>query len=349
MNKKILIPLLLLLATALLTSCGGDGAEASSSADISHGQSASSESTEESFAQSTDESFESTEISMPDHSSVPVDETLTVSGDFGYLLVENVAHLYAYYGAAAEITVPDTLDGHTVTVINKSTFSGNSFAVEITVGDGVVNIDESAFSGCQSLKKVNIGSSVAVIGANCFENTPALIEIAVDPVNAFYDSVNGVLFSEDGVTLIKCPQAYKAEEYKIPVGTKTVGVAAFKKCNGISAVVLPAGCTLSESAFYNCGNLGTFTFNGDLREIPDYCFFGCVLLKEFTVPMGTEKIGEYGFFGCVGIKKLSVPETVLSIADTAFEYCTGVEEADFRGEYALKWYQAHKESMNGEN
>ncbi len=349
MSKKLLLSLLLLL-TLSVCSCGGDNiASGNSLTDASQEETTESESLEQSANQSVEESLDDSESSAETESSVPKDDAITVCGDFGYLLMENVAHLYAYYGNDAEITVPETLDDHTVTVINKKAFSGNDFVVEITVGNGVVNIDDGAFSNCPSLKKVNISSSVALIGTDCFDDCPALAEIAVDPVNAFYDSVDGVLFDEDGACLIKCPQAYEAEEYKIPNGTKNVGAYAFKKCNGINAVVMPAGCKLSQGSFFNCSNLSTFTFKGDVKEIPAYCFFGCALLKEFTVPMGTETVEEYSFFGCVGIKKLSLPETVFSIADTAFKYCTGIEEADVNGECATNWYNAHKESMNGEN
>ena len=275
-------------------------------------------------------------------SSSEASEDVTVCGDFGYVLTDDVAQLCAYYGEGTELDIPEELDGHTVAAITETAFAGNKQLVQINLGNSVINVAEGAFSGCIALEKVVLGNGVAVVYANSFDACPALTQIEVSATNGNYTSAEGILYNDDKSKLIRCPQGFSAEELSIPQGTAIVGEGAFKNCSGIEAFVLPADCILSADSFFHCDNMQSFRFEGSVPTIPDYCFFGCVLLEEIVLPDGVESLGEYAFFGCVGLKKLSIPASVISISDTAFDCCTGIEEADVKGDCATEWYSNYK-------
>lgn len=297
---------------------------------------------EDSFYQSKPIESESSAESE-EQSGVEKDDDTFRCGDFGYILAEGVAQLCAYYGEETELDVPQELDGYTVTAVNQSAFGKNDTLTQINVGNSVVNIAEYAFSGCSALKKVNIGNGVAVVHANSFDNCPSLEEIEVTAANSSYTSVEGVLYTDDKSRLVRCPQGFKTEEFSVPADTSLVGNGAFRKCGGIQAVVLPAECALSANAFFHCDNMQSFSFEGTVTDIPDYCFFGCVLLEEIMLPNGVEALGEYAFFGCVGLREISIPATVTAIAQTAFECCTGIEEASVAGDCATQWYKDYQQ------
>ena len=264
-----------------------------------------------------------------------------ISGDYGYILVEDVAHLSAYYGSETAIELPDELDGHTLTVITKTAFSGNDKIEELKTGNGVVNVSEGAFDGCSALKTVELGGNVASMESSSFDKCPVLEKIEVSSANMYFSSVDGVLFNRDKSVLIRCPMAYSAEEYAVPSHTKTVGAYAFKKCSGIEKIEI-GGCSLSEGSFFHCDNLNEISFTTAVKEIPDYCFFGSVMLTELVLEDGTESLGEYAFFGCVALEKLTLPESVSYIADTAFDYCDALSDVQTKGDYAKQWYEEFK-------
>lgn len=264
-----------------------------------------------------------------------------ISGDYGYILVEDVAHLSAYYGSETTVELPDELDGHSLTVITKTAFSGNDKIEELKIGNGVVNVSAGAFDGCSALKTVELGGNVASMESSSFDRCPALEKIEVSSANMYFSSVDGVLFNRDKSVLIRCPMGYSAEKYVIPSHTKTVGAYAFKKCSGIEKIEI-GGCSLSEGSFFHCDNLSEISFTTAVKEIPDYCFFGSVMLTELVLEDGTESLGEYAFFGCVALEKLTLPESISYIADTAFDYCDALSDVQTEGDYAEQWYEEFK-------
>ncbi|MBE6677315.1 MAG: hypothetical protein E7597_00770 [Ruminococcaceae bacterium] len=310
---------------------------------VSEGESsAAQDSTEK--ADDTEESFEDRSESSEgsEESTAEESEDIMTDGDFGYILAEGVAQLCAYYGDDTVLDIPEELGGNSVTAITAGAFANNTSLLQINVGNSVVNVAEGAFSGCTALEKVSLGNGVAVVYASSFDACPALEEIEVSVANGSYSTVEGVLYTKDKSELVRCPQGLSAEEFVVPEGTSLVGNGAFRKCSGINAVVLPEGCELSSNAFFHCDNLRTFSFEGAVSTVPDYCFFGCVLLEEIALPEGVECLGEYAFFGCVGLRKLSLPATVTAISDTAFECCTGIEEAEVEGDCATEWYSNYQ-------
>lgn len=289
---------------------------------------------EESLENESLESSESVDDIVSDDGSGAM-----VSGFYSYTVDNGVATLCGYSGSEEEVILPAELDGYDLTVVGERAFYGNASLKKLTVSATVASIKEGAFANCNALEQVVLESGVAVIEADCFDGCTALKEITVSKLNGFFKSVDGVLFSADGRTLVRCPQGFEAEEYTVPEGTELIGKGAFKKCGSVKSVILCDGCNLSESAFFHCDNLTAVTFATGIDSIPSRCFFGCVLLEEISLPEGVESVGEYAFFGCIAAKRLSVSASVTSIADNAFECCTGLEEIEATGEYGKKWYE----------
>lgn len=294
----------------------------------------------------SEEELISAESSEDTTSEVSIEEGVVIySGDYGYILENDVARICSYNGSEEKVVLPDEIDGHTVSAVDEKAFYGNAAVKEIYVGDTVANIASLAFGKCTVLEMVHIGNSVAVMETDCFDGSGNLKKIEVSPANSAFSAVDGVLYNEDKTVLLRCPEAYVADEFEIAENVLSVGVGAFKNCSEIAALTIPDGCTLSSSSFYLCSNLASVEFGSGVETIPDRCFFGCPLLEEINIPDGVTTIGEYAFFGCVGARKLVLPNSLSDIAENAFECCGGFENVSAKGEYAKAWYEKNKDGL----
>lgn len=164
------------------------------------------------------------------------------------------------------VTLPDGL-----TAVEEQTFFGCNSLTKIKIPDSVVSIGPLAFSGC-SLENLTLPESVVKIGKDAFENcvflkTAAvsdsmksvgfkvfagcrnLTAVTVKPGSRNFRSVDGVVFSGDGKTLVWCPGG-KAGEYTVPDSVAVIGEGAFSSCGALYRVTLPRSVvSIERNAF----------------------------------------------------------------------------------------------------
>ena len=160
---------------------------------------------------------------------------------------------------------------------------------------------------------------------------------------------NGVLFTKDGVTLVRYPEAKEDTSYRVPDGCTQLangsfvdavnlkeidlnqaviyGMDVFFRCTGIEEITVPEGAVdISSSMFAYCSSLKNVELPSTVVNIYDYAFYTCAGFEEFTVPEGTQHIGAYAFFKCIGLKKLHLPDSIKELGDGAMGYCAETED-----------------------
>lgn len=193
--------------------------------------------------------------------------------------------------------------------------------------DGLVNIMGTAFGGCEKLNNVTLPDSVEFLGYGAFSGCtaftsftlPASLQEIQEPflegcinletisagTNTNFKAIDGVLFSADGVTLIKCPSA-KSGTYEIPSGVEIIYEAAFDSCR-FDSVSIPEGVTeICWNVFENCKYLATVKFPNSLDSIYDYAFQNCSSLEKVTLPKNLEYITGSAFAGCTSLSNILV-------------------------------------------
>lgn len=168
-----------------------------------------------------------------------------------------------------------------------------------SIPNSVTLIGEGAFASCRSLTSIDIPSSTTLIGQNAFNWCNSLTAITVDNANTAYKSVEGVLMSKDGTTLIVYPGGKTATEFSIP--------------NGVTSI--------ASSAFGGCINLITVTIPNTVTSIGDNAFIGCSGLTSIAIPEGVTVINALTFNSCTSLAKVIIPSTVTSIGMMAFAGC----------------------------
>lgn len=210
-----------------------------------------------------------------------------------------------------------------------------------------------AFSGCSSLEKIILPArlteiklqkytvaddTIAVDNAeNAFLGCTSLVSITVVSGNTSYKSVDGMLYSADGKTLLYCPatKTFADGKLEIPAGTQTIAPGAFMDCTGISEVTLPNTVTLvGECAFYGLAGLNKVTFGGNALVnlvIGKYAFRGCSNLSEIALMPGSRvsTISEGAFRDCTSLAAFTIPATATAIQADAFRGCTSLATITF--------------------
>ncbi len=242
-----------------------------------------------------------------------------------------------------EIVLPSTL-----TAIEPSAFRGRKRLVKINLPEGLRRIGEKAFYGCISLESLTLPSTLCELGnsvfpvsyhywrsANAF--TAKMKEIKVASGNPTFSSVDGILCSADGSTILACPCAYPKSEITLPDTISTIAQEAFFLNDTLQKIHLPASVkrverkafgeakkletinmenveVLEERAFADCSSLMTISLS--VKEIPSECFQYCSKLS-YVALNGTEKIGSSAFYG-VPLTAITFPETLKIIEEKAF-------------------------------
>ena len=100
-----------------------------------------------------------------------------------------------------------------------------------------------------------------------------------------YKTIDGVLFSKDGKTLLAYPNYKKATHYDVPAGVERIEAGAFGN-EYLKTISLPIG----------------------LKSVGDYGFSGCTRLQSIALPLTVREIGKDIFHNCVSLELVSLPE-----------------------------------------
>ena len=173
------------------------------------------------------------------------------------------------------------------------------------IPEKVIRIGGSAFSLCP-LETVMIPGSVEEIGDMAFSGCGELSAIEVAPENRSYRSVDGVLFSADGKSIICYPGGRKGS-YQIPEGVETIGSYAFSGSYYLSDVTIPDSVVkIGFQAFSFCAELKSVTIPNGVRVIDTEAFSYCDEIKEITIPASVVSIEKDAFTLCGRLSKINV-------------------------------------------
>jgi len=186
-------------------------------------------------------------------------------------------------GLEAFIECPDltsvTIPGSVASVGNSAFYNCVSLT-NATIANGVLSIGEGTFAQCTSLGSVTIPGSVTNIGAAAFAGCDAQTAINVDAQNAFFSSLNGVLFDKAQSTLVEYPGG-KIGTYDFPGTVTSIAQDAFASCSNLTRITIPASVTnIGTEAFADCYYLTTATVASGVLTLGEYAFGGCVRLTS---------------------------------------------------------------------
>ena len=200
-------------------------------------------------------------------------------------------------------------------------------------GKPVTAIGPMAFAYNTALKSVTIPASVtdflALEGpaggwAGTFEGCTNLTTVNFAP-NSRLKAIGNGTFYGTGIKNIE-----------IPASVTYIGHQAFRVCESLTAITIPAGVTslgfsidVWSGVFQSCKKLETVTFapGSQLKIIGAGTFEECNSLKSVTIPAGVTHIGAMAFTDCTSITSIIIPASVTSFGIVRDDYI-GIDDGN---------------------
>ncbi len=194
---------------------------------------------------------------------------------FSYLTDGNTVTITGYGPyAAADLVIPQQIDGKNVTKIAKGAFANANRFTSITFPETLTVIEAGAFDGCSlvsktagvhyldnwivgadtSLTTLNVGADVEGVAEGIFAACTKLNDITVTDNTRFAVS-NGYLYNTATGTLLVTKKSFTGA-LSLPATIKEVAEGAFAGCFGLHEITLPATVKrVGTTAFAECYTL----------------------------------------------------------------------------------------------
>lgn len=222
--------------------------------------------------------------------------------------------------ASGEITVPDTLGGYSVTVIDGA-FSNKSKVTGVTIPDTVTTITANSFSYCAKLKNINFSSNLVVIGEAAFCGCVSLEKLDLP------DSVSSI-----------APYAFawceKLSTVKLPGSLDVIEKSLFSGCRALDDIDIPDSVAyIMQGAFYQ-----TKYYNTESNWENNVLYIGSHLIEAKTtitgvceVKPGTKSVASRAFNMCKSLEGVIIYNDTKTIGEAAFYGCSLLADVYYGG------------------
>lgn len=247
------------------------------------------------------------------------------------LLSDGNIEICGYSIAQSSMTIPSTIDNHSVTSIADNAFEDCTTLKNLTIWADLTYVGASAFKGCKELKEISIPSETTFIGESAFEGCSSLKTVVIwgEPIgiekNTFKDCTRLIQISIPSSAKYISESAFEncTNLMSVSIWGK-IGVIeknAFKNCISLDQISIPSSCEeIGESAFQGCEDLSSVIFWGG-TNIGNSAFRGCTCLEKVSINSQTEYIGEYAFEGCTSLEDVIIWGKSTVIGKDAFANC----------------------------
>ncbi|MBR4458089.1 MAG: leucine-rich repeat protein [Clostridia bacterium] len=158
-----------------------------------------------------------------------------------------------------------------------------------TISDSLEALAEDAFVHCTfDVLRIESAMPVETVLDSLYDCSVIAFEVPED--HPLLRSVDGVLFSKDGKTLLSYPGGRTDTHYDVPAGVERI---ANIHNESLQTVSLPIG----------------------LRSVDDFAFSFCTRLQAIALPLTVRELGRDVFYCCVSLETVSLPDGLTAERD----------------------------------
>ncbi len=231
-------------------------------------------------------------------------------------------------------TIPDSVDGATVTTVDYEAFQNNSHIVEITLPKTITYIDSWAFTGCSNLRKLTVLSYDLEMWGTVISNCSSdfvLYGYKYSPVYE-YAQLNEISFESIGDMpriivdsgTVNDDISWTYDNYERLTISGTGAMPDYTNSTetpwtkyvymGVKEAVIEDGITyVGAYMCYYSDTLEKITVAGSVKSIGESAFGSCVKLTEVNLNEGLETIGRSAIGGIS--ESITIPSTIKDIEE----------------------------------
>lgn len=157
-----------------------------------------------------------------------------------YNVEEGYTTIEKYLEDTETITVHGMVHGSKVWMESLEDWTYPKNARTLVIAAGTTEVPMLSLYAWENLQRIALPESVENIPIHTIMPVPTLQAYQVHPRNPTYQSVDGVLLSRDGKTLVAFPEA-KGTHYDVPVGVEQIEWGAFTGNKTLTSLTLPEG------------------------------------------------------------------------------------------------------------
>ena len=238
---------------------------------------------------------------------------------------------------------------NSVTYVGESAFWGCSGLTSVTLSSNLAELSSNVFRDCVGLTSLTIPKGVTSIRNEAFIGCSKLASFSVAADNMAFKSIDGVIFSKDGTSIVRYPQGNAATSFTIPNSVTSIGSYAFFGASNLITIIIPASVTaIPEGSFYGCTSLASVVIPEGVTAIGANAFSNCTSLISIVIPDAVTTLGLAAFQGCSGLKTVTIGSGVTSMIRN-FYGCKALDDVYcFANPETLTWMDLHCEDFKGE-
>lgn len=260
-------------------------------------------------------------------------------------LPDGTVKILSYTGKRKYLTVPDTIEGKTVSCIGESAFENNARLRKVSLPEHLTEIMPYAFNGCSRLLSIDVPESVQTIGTFAFYGCARMSSVGIVP-GSDLRTIGEQAFANTMISSFTIPQKLSElgdgaflgcrgmRKITVAEGTKEIGKYAFAYARA-SQITLPDGLeTIGDQSFTGV-SANEITIPASVRKMGEYAFsYSSLMAVDLPEDSQLTKISEGAFMGCL-IATVSIPKGIAEIESGAFS-STGLVSVNFAEDSQLE-------------
>lgn len=252
------------------------------------------------------------ELSLPDSVETLGIRAFSFCEKMSALDLNKVKQIGSYAFQYTAIVNPDF--GDSLVSIGERSFAYCPALETVVLPDSLITIGNSAFLNSPEIKSIHLGAGLDTLDDIPFTGASKLETITVSEDNTSFKSVDNVLMSADGKTLLLYLPTKQNEVYTVAGTTETIKRFAFRNAVKLKKAVLPEG----------------------LKNIEVSAFNGCTSLEDINIPDSTEKIGMFAFSN-TNLKSIYIGTKINQLEDSALSLMSNLKHIVISGENQISF------------
>ena len=288
-------------------------------------------------------------------------------------------YAFASCRSLESINLPEGLEK-----IDSTAFAACTSLERIELPESLTAIGTQAFEYCLSLKEVHIPANVSTINPLAFNDCPSIERFTVDENNPYFDEIDGNLYTEGGLKLIRCAPANPSTSFTLPKQTVEIEADAFSDCVNLENIYVEYGneeyvsidgilytsigemlLIIGDLVKYPAGRKDEeFAITQHVFSIESYAFEDCVYLKKLDLVnadfepesdsivsvqfVGIEKLSDWAIQNCPELTTVILPGRISPVSFSLFNQCPSLSDIHFGGTME-KWKEVSKSITDNYN